>query len=583
MTLAISSPLPQFFTTAGAPLNNGRIYIGTPFENPETDPVTVYWDAAGTQPAAQPLRTKNGYIVRNGKAAPVFAPEDYSITVRTSTGAMVLYIESSALTNAASQVGLGLVQLRADLANAADPAKGPALVALGIQQAYPLYTAGAKLTERVSVRDFGFSTANGAAANDAAFAAAWAFSKQLDIPAGTYNVSSLPNFAVNRARIRGIGRVVLNFTGIGDGLIVDAGPVAAVIRYDIEIENITISGTAAASDGMYIRGITHSRFRSIRPINFPQAAFRCEFMVSNTFEDCCYSGNEGGGITTLTLHGMVLDKRNAGEQCSNCTFITPIIEGTTGDGIRLIEAIMNTFVGGTSEGNGHGGGAGAVYIGPNSADNVFTSLDMEQNGVAADPTSYHVKNYGVRTKFINPLADSVLTDLFWVAGGNSLSIDGGQIGSMLVDAGTKNTVTRGMAYNGTITDNSAGNLRHLDLYNITSGTTLFDSAGATLSWTPVPVGLAVVGTPTYTGTYQRYGRLVVFAVQITSTTSTANAGGASINLPIPAAIVGTCGAASNNSGLGVGQGTGSITATLCYPPTWGADSSITVTGMYWSA
>jgi hypothetical protein len=41
-------------------------------EPDQTAPVTVYWDAAGTIPAAQPLRTVNGYIMRGGTPANVF-------------------------------------------------------------------------------------------------------------------------------------------------------------------------------------------------------------------------------------------------------------------------------------------------------------------------------------------------------------------------------------------------------------------------------------------------------------------------------------------------------------------------------
>lgn len=88
---AVLSPFPQFFGVDGKPLTGGKLYFGRPNENPETAPVTVYWDAAGTQPAAQPIVTLNGYAARAGTMAQIFAPTDCSITVRTKRGELVFY------------------------------------------------------------------------------------------------------------------------------------------------------------------------------------------------------------------------------------------------------------------------------------------------------------------------------------------------------------------------------------------------------------------------------------------------------------------------------------------------------------
>ena len=83
--LEINNPF-QFFTeTSGENLEAGYIYIGTSNLNPETNPITVYWDAALTIPAAQPIRTIGGYPSRSGSAAKFFIDgTNYSITVRNS-------------------------------------------------------------------------------------------------------------------------------------------------------------------------------------------------------------------------------------------------------------------------------------------------------------------------------------------------------------------------------------------------------------------------------------------------------------------------------------------------------------------
>jgi len=91
---AVPSPLPQFFDTDGTPLNGGYVYIGTANLNPETNPISVWWDAAGTQPVAQPIRTLNGYVSRNGNPATVYVASDFSLTVNDKRGQLVLYVPS---------------------------------------------------------------------------------------------------------------------------------------------------------------------------------------------------------------------------------------------------------------------------------------------------------------------------------------------------------------------------------------------------------------------------------------------------------------------------------------------------------
>lgn len=93
--LAIDAPIAQFFDLDGTPLTNGYLFFGTASQNPEISPITVYWDQAGTQPAAQPVRTLNGYPVRAGRPATVYANGDFSLIVRNSRRELVLYTPSS--------------------------------------------------------------------------------------------------------------------------------------------------------------------------------------------------------------------------------------------------------------------------------------------------------------------------------------------------------------------------------------------------------------------------------------------------------------------------------------------------------
>ena len=90
MSYIIESPFPSFNDTDGSPLNNGYVYVGSANLNPVTDPIPVYWDAALTQPAAQPIRTINGYLSRNGSPGRIYTSFiTYSFRVTNNKGEQV--------------------------------------------------------------------------------------------------------------------------------------------------------------------------------------------------------------------------------------------------------------------------------------------------------------------------------------------------------------------------------------------------------------------------------------------------------------------------------------------------------------
>lgn len=87
----LAPPYPIFTDKNGDPLDAGYLYFGTANLNPETNPIQVYYDAAFTQPAAQPLRTSNGYVMRNGSPALIYANSQFSVTVRDKNNTLVIY------------------------------------------------------------------------------------------------------------------------------------------------------------------------------------------------------------------------------------------------------------------------------------------------------------------------------------------------------------------------------------------------------------------------------------------------------------------------------------------------------------
>jgi hypothetical protein len=87
--LSIQPPYPAFAGADGLPLENGYIWVGTVNLNPQVNQIAAFWDAALTIPAAQPIRTLNGYPGYQGTPSRFYVGSDYSIQVMDSKGTVV--------------------------------------------------------------------------------------------------------------------------------------------------------------------------------------------------------------------------------------------------------------------------------------------------------------------------------------------------------------------------------------------------------------------------------------------------------------------------------------------------------------
>ena len=97
MAVEVKPPFPLFTDTAGDPVDGGYIYIGTANTDPAANPIAVFFDAALSVSASQPIRTIGGYPSRNGSAAALFCGGNYSISVRDKNGVEVFTSASAAL------------------------------------------------------------------------------------------------------------------------------------------------------------------------------------------------------------------------------------------------------------------------------------------------------------------------------------------------------------------------------------------------------------------------------------------------------------------------------------------------------
>ena len=75
----------------GSPLDAGFLFFGEYGKDPELFPVEAFWDADFTVPAAQPIRTRNGYPVRNGSPTKVYLKTaQHSIVIKNRNSAFIL-------------------------------------------------------------------------------------------------------------------------------------------------------------------------------------------------------------------------------------------------------------------------------------------------------------------------------------------------------------------------------------------------------------------------------------------------------------------------------------------------------------
>lgn len=75
----------------GSPLDAGFIFFGEFGKNPESFPIPVYWDADFTVPAAQPIRTRNGYPIRNGSPCKIYLKQaEHSLVIKNKNLSAIL-------------------------------------------------------------------------------------------------------------------------------------------------------------------------------------------------------------------------------------------------------------------------------------------------------------------------------------------------------------------------------------------------------------------------------------------------------------------------------------------------------------
>jgi len=255
--LSIQPTYPIFTDIDGQPLEAGYIFIGTANLNPISNPISVYWDAALTQLATQPIRTISGYPANAGTPARLYVNSNYSIQVQNKNGSVVY--SAPAATERYSNTVITSVDV-----NAEDVVYDPPFTG-GVQT-----NVEAKLSQYISVKDFG-AVGDGLADDYDAIEAAWLYCYPLGIslyfPSGTYLVSDERNFPFRNTQLPVTSLLDCNnMTIFGDGpsTILKTSSVngADVLQLnglknfhvkDMMIQSV-VSGSAAGSNAISITG-----------------------------------------------------------------------------------------------------------------------------------------------------------------------------------------------------------------------------------------------------------------------------------------------------------------------------------------
>jgi len=275
--LSVQPTFPIFTEADGQPLENGYIWIGTANLDPQVNPISVYWDAALTQPAAQPIRTINGYPAKSGSPGRLYVNSEYSIRVQNKNGSAIY--SAPAATE----------RYRSDLISFVQAGTGAVT-----------RTVQAKLRDTVSVKDFG-AVGDGVTDDTAAIQAALNSSASaIYVPFGNYKITTI---------------TVTSKKLFGDGVIIKAASAR---------NGVILAGTNATIDGLTFNGEAFTGTgRSGFEVKFQNAAItpevrNCIFSTANTVYSAIVAADDPDDTSPVKDYPYATNVKGA--KVTNCRF-----------------------------------------------------------------------------------------------------------------------------------------------------------------------------------------------------------------------------------------------------------------------
>jgi hypothetical protein len=378
--LSIQSPFPTITDIDGQPLEDGYIWIGVANLPPIGNPIAVYWDAALTQPAALPVRTRGGYPVNAGTPARLYVGSDYSIQVQNRNGSVVY-----SAPQATERYG-ALIISSADISF------------LQAGTSAVVRTAQSKMRDVVSVKDFG-AVGDGVTDDTVALTAAFNLTgKTIYLPAGTYKTSALL-----RPLCSGI---------VGDGELASiVKPTSAVTKvlsigggatYPTTLDGFQIEGSACpTATGIFFGdgGPMGGEFRNLRVKNFSGSGgvgIRIDKVLKTNFTKITSELNQIG----LLVQQAVTDSFPTTLLFDSCVFTTNSLYGA-----KLVDGYGLYFVNTDFESSGQEG----LYITDTSGRDVLDIYIVGcwfEDNWASDPTQFHASIVGAGSgRTLRPIFD----------------------------------------------------------------------------------------------------------------------------------------------------------------------------------
>lgn len=331
----ISPPFPLYSDSNGNELNNGSIFIGEENKDPETNPITVFWDSALSQPASQPIKTVNGYLSRAGSPARIYTSIAYSITVRDKSDKLVYTSLSSDFlisTNASNVIF--------------DPA-GVSAVPTTVEK---------KLRERVTFKDLG-AVGDGVADDTAAINAILGLGGRITFSGGTYKTTDRLLVTVPGTHIHIESNVTLNMDGYAYGG--TQSPFGNLIH--ITADNCSVTGEGASSfiqlgvtdgnaigflhcDGGYVGQLRMDGNKANNP-GISDDTFQSGISIVNTVD------SNPGGVGRFTVDNVTIENFTQyginvfGDLCKDITLndVRSYTNGITADANSVGAGIVCTF------------------------------------------------------------------------------------------------------------------------------------------------------------------------------------------------------------------------------------------------
>jgi hypothetical protein len=418
--LSVQVPFPVFQDRDGQPLENGYVWIGTANLYPITNAVPVFFDAALTIPAAQPLRTINGYISNSGTPAQVYVNGvNFSILVQDSKGSMVYnFPDGTGISPNASGIEY-------------DPPFTGAVTSG--------YTVQDKFAQTVSVKDFG-AVGNGIADDTAEIQAAIdAFSGGgvVYLSKGTYRVTA-QIVVKDYVTLRGEGYATENGTGAGF-----RGPTCILRDFTGANATVALNGNGSGIDMIDVDGDSKGTGDQV------------QFWGSRAQIGSVSTRNSGGD-------GVRIGKTEVGPTSINGNFwkISYLVTcGNAANGLRVdstnstTEAsyplgVANAQVGYAELIDARSNGEDGVQVG-NSGDNVFANIGSQFNAGCG----IRFKTDGVNS---GPRCNTVLSNDCEDNVGNDIQIDAASVPAFAPGLYNRIWGNRSAAVNPRIVDNSTG-------------------------------------------------------------------------------------------------------------------------------